>query len=236
MQKIFSASLNFDPKIIESSDLIVFNEKYKKNLEELKIVIRESQDEKPLKLFFKRITQRGYELKEKELFVKKIMNNGFFYLLKGNPPLDENEKLPFARWDNVLGEVPVLPQNKDLSIFTTSCNFKSIKQFFEQQVCIPLRNFEGIDCTIHLQFTYTKGSTFYGHRFESIGHFKKANWSNVEYFHIHTFATQNEHGKYDYVDLNPRNEVDRYIAPDRILTGIRLENGLIKINPHDDEE
>jgi hypothetical protein len=221
------------PEGIQPSNLITLNEDYQEKLRDFKQYISTRVNSRHIAYFStQRITQHGPTIVDKKMFVTLIQPNGFYATQNYK---DETDTPVFFRYDNVLGEIPCLQIDKNTNFFEISNDFPEIsKQLLELYEDLKHHNTGGIE----LEYQYAPRTTFEGKKFSILGNLIQVNKSNIEYQHVRTWGGEliqlNKTDKtYSLVDLVPHREIDRFIAPDRILREIRLHDVCFQINTGD---
>ncbi len=223
------------PEGIHPSTLITLNDEYFQKLPAFKTHVASCLGkEYPIFFATQRINQHGPIITDKKMFVTSLQPNGFYCTEKYRTEVEEEPV--FYRYDNVLGEIPILRIHKDENFFDISNTFSSVSlQFKEVYENLNLHNTGGVE----LKYEYAPESIFAGKEFSILGNLIKVNRSNIEYHHLKTWGGERivsgVNKPYSYVDLTPRLEIDRFIAPDRILSEIILREELFVINPYDED-
>lgn len=181
-----------------------------------------------------RMSQHGHIISDKKIFITSISTNGFYGTEQKNN--DTEEEPIFFRYDNVLGEIPVFRIDKEKNFFDVSSHFPQVNtEFIQLYEALKMYDQGGVE----LKYHYAVDSRFFGKEFSILGNLIKINRSNIEYQHLRTWGgDRNNHGTdrpYEYIDITPHHEIDRFIAPDRILTEVILHDSLFSINPYDEE-
>jgi len=143
------------------------------------------------------------------------------------------------RLDNVLGVVPLLPGYEDMDPFTISSG-QHLKEYFEcmENMRALMQKCIGTEHAATLWYRYShKKPIFREGKYRVECEILEVNKSNVKYKHVRTFVHLPGSTIYDYVDLVPRVDFDRYVAPDRYLVGFSVAFGESHPNRlHDDHD
>lgn len=209
-------------KSIEPENLVSFTQKY---LDSIPKLIRnlEKNTGKNIELLFVRMKPDG-SIQERKMTgsIKEVTRNNFIFLT--NQDLDgsfyEETRELFVRTDNVLGLVPLSPDNKINPFNELPLEAKDYLCWLEK-VKKLMRSYIGRKHKITFYWKYSKKKlNFRKGNYQIDGKIIKVNKSNVKYWHYRTISfIQNEKEK-DYINLIPHEEVDRFIALDRILIKI----------------
>jgi hypothetical protein len=208
-------------------EIICLNKNYQEDLVEFKHYIDTARKD-PVVFSTQRMNHHGVIVTPYcGCYIVKLEQNGFSFKYD---PRDEDEEPKFMRFDNVLGEIPCFGKDAGRNYFKITDEFFSFKkqyqEFFEKQLFT-----QGLG--IELYYTYCPGSQFYEKEYKVRGNIHTINKSNIEYQHCLTWGAIRT--SVSYVDMVPRTEIDRFIAPDRILSKVILHDSPFTFNPYDEE-
>ena len=144
------------------------------------------------------------------------------------------------RFDSVLGIVPLHPQQPRMD--PLAVDTRKLKHFFTaltemkdiMKECLNTTE----DYAITLFYRYTKANPDFreGNYKVDCSEIIEVNRSNLKYKHLRTTVQLPGKTNYHYVDLHERDEIDRFIAPDRYLWKLTVIFGVKhEFNFHDDD-
>jgi hypothetical protein len=224
---------------IEPEDLITFNEEYTQIIPKLFTFLRDNLW-KIVEVPAVRIAGDGSI--QRKVITGRVMtvNENSFNIVTNQDFSGGIYEVPrklHVRLDNVLGIVPLMPGCEDMDPFTVSSD-ENLKEYFNtleemrmlMQRCLEMKH------AATLWYCYSqKKEVFREGKYRVECEILEVNKSNIKYKHIRTFAQLPGSKKYDYVDLVPREDFDRFIAPDRYLVGFSVLFGESHPNRlHDD--
>ncbi|MES2931011.1 MAG: hypothetical protein V4665_04500 [Patescibacteria group bacterium] len=221
---------------VEPEGLLSFNEPYLNHVEILKQYLQAHKGQL-VPLLLKRIDHNGL-LMEKIVTgrVGKIQKNHFMFSTTADISSTYEEPYDLlVRFDNPLGNIPMLPSARHIKFLRISDPFKTyVKALADMRKLLS----EPVG-TLHaatLYYHYTKEKpTFRNGNYRIKCNIIEVNKSNVMYEHLHTFAHVDSLQRYS--DLGRRIDVDRFIAPDRYLKEVSVTFGQRhEINFHDDTD
>jgi hypothetical protein len=222
------------PLVIE--DVITFNSNHKKNTKEFVDSFSKLVGN-PIELVTKRITNFGYHLRRyPNHTLIGITETGL--RLKDKTVLnssEEDDPTIFLNFNNLLGEIPILPKYTHSELWDVGESFLKLKKQYDDFYHITqLKNFNSVG--IQLEYQYISSDSFSKFPYLIKGNLKKINLSNVEIFHLLTWGGElKNHTSFSYVDMVPRNDVVRFLGPDRALKKIKIFDHRLVVNPYDEE-
>ncbi len=226
-------------KYVEPESLHSFNEDYKKIFPALAQFINQSQG-KIVSIPVGRIQNDGsFKTKILNGQVCEVGENNFFFKTKEDlsSVYDHPAKI-LIRLDNALGMIPLHPDYPDMNPLTV--NIREFRSYFK--ALTGMRNLLagciGTEHALTLYYRYSKkNSNFRKGGYRSEGEVLEVNKSNIVYNHMRTFTHIPGQLVYDYVDMRPRIETDRFVAPDRYLSRVVVILGTKhEINVHADND
>ncbi len=222
MKKILEISLLGD---VIPKNIICLNKQYDKDLEEFKQYLR-SVGKDVIVFSTQRMNQHGVSVTPYKGYVIKVEVNGFSFKYD---LLNEDEQPKFMRFDNVLSEIPVFMKNASKNYFKITDQFFDLKKQYQEF----WQKHSLLTGGLQLIYTYAPGSIFFEKEYIVKGNLLAVNQSNIEYEHCLTWGAPGTPSQ--YVDMVPRKEIDRFIAPDRILRSVILYDSPVVINQYDEE-
>ncbi|MFA5095480.1 MAG: hypothetical protein WC447_02370 [Candidatus Paceibacterota bacterium] len=222
----------------EPEELIRLNNEYKRHVPELLAFVKKNEGNF-VKLLFTRMNPNGSIIRN---IVKgiplEVQNTSFSFFT--SETLDKSvfyvdpQKI-FVRTDNVLGFIPSLPKTEIYPFENNSEKTLDFLKFLRKTKKLLLSCVGTVHAaTIHWWYN-KKHKLFREGDYRVEGFIRKVNKSNFEYDHFRTIAYINKEDW--YVDVIPRYEIDRFIAPDRVPRKIVVAFGVHHhINPCDDDE
>lgn len=212
------------PYAIEPADLLTFSQKYLDHQSSLRkhLLQRLGSD---TTLLFSRVDSSGGSEKrtvfgkvidvQKDAFVFKLFRDGSVEYEYGN--------VMHIRFQNVLGNVPLLQSGTSINPYKINHSAVFGEYFtFVGRARALLRKACGGQHAAILYYQYDEANEkFRNGNYRVECEILKVNTSNVEYKHIRTFVDD-----HSYVDMIPRTEHDRFIAPDRFLKKATVHFGL----------
>lgn len=228
-----------DVETTEPEELISFSEEYLRNIPSFMREIEKKVGEN-MTINFARIQQNG-DVAKKIMTgkIKEVIDENFIFHTNQSPSdgsVYENGIDILIRTDNVLGLIP-LPQNLNPfeGLSTKAKNYLhwlgNTKQFMWKYL------YEKHSAYFHWKYSKHKNNFRLG-KYQTEGKILEVNYSNIKYYHLRTisFVPESVEGGSCYIDIVPRKENDRFIAPDRYLWRVEILLGIeSKINPHDEE-
>jgi hypothetical protein len=224
---------------IEPEDLISLSADYRKHSPEVKEFAKKNIG-KTKEMHFARINLDG-SLTERTIFgtILQVEENYFHWSSNENFDGTKNEKPvnSIMRFENVLGIIPILPSAKGIILYEDDSSEKTRGYFLwlnEARKLMQCYTDTTHAATLHFRYNKEK-ELFRNGNYKIECSLVTVNHSNVAYNHNRTFAFKNRNER--YVDLIPRsNEIDRFIAPDRYLSGVTIvPNRQHQFNYADDE-
>lgn len=211
---------------IEPEDLIAFNEEYRSTTPKLLKFLRDHLW-KIVEIPSVRMIGDG-SIQRKVITGRVLTVNGNSFTIVTKQDFSggiyEIPKKLHVRLDNVLGIVPLLPGCEDMDPFTVSSD-ENLKEYFNilgEMKMLMQRCLETKHAATLWYFYSQKKEVFREGKYRVECEIIEVNKSNVKYKHVRTFAHLPGSKTYDYVDLVPREDFDRFIAPDRYLVGVSV--------------
>jgi hypothetical protein len=222
---------------VEPMQLISFNKKYLDHVTILKNYLYRNQG-RQVQILLVRINQNGLT-SEKIITgnVGQIMNNQFNFTTSEDfsGVYDYPQDRTF-RFDNVLGNVPLLPTESKIKPFKIGsselfssyfCSLLKMRKLLKE--CVNITH----AATLYYRYCKEKPS-FRNGNYKVECEILKVNQSNVQFQHFRTFSYVNSDNS--YVNIVPYVDFDRFIAPDRYLQKVNVNFGIKhSINLCDDE-
>lgn len=218
---------------IKVPELIAFSEEYTKMTISLFEYLRKNEG-KNVTLSFTRVEETGilHKINSYTGLVKDIKPNAFTFLtnyyistFSQSDDLVENQ----IRIDNILGIIPVLPENQNIRIFTKGHNELANQYFrFLVQVKNQLKNLT-LNENHYVKLDYGK--------FIIEGLILEVNNSNllIQQKRMYNPEIDKKTGKYKFVDLIPQTKNVLFIERDVALKNIEIYPYDLHINPHDED-
>ncbi len=164
-----------------------------------------------------------------------------YFFLKTKKDLSNTYDEPVTiliRLDNTLGMIPLHSSQPDMN--PLSVNVKEFRSYFKALTEMRKLLLECINTehALTLHYRYSKTNMAFrkgGYKVE--GEVMEVNKSNIVYKHLRTLVLLPGEDKYHYVNLLEKEEIDRFVAPDRYLQAVNINFGAKhKINFHHDDE
>lgn len=214
-------------KEVEPEDFIKFSDDYFQHVIFLKNFLKENLGKK-VKIPVARTNGMGV-LTRKMIsgVVEEVENNNF--TISTNQDFYHTYENPIQlliRFDNVLGIIPLSPEYPTIEpLAVDTLKFKDYFASLSDMKNLMKRCInEAHAVTLFYRYSRTKTE------FREGGYYVdceliEVNRSNLKYNHLRTTVPGIGGGPHHYVDLLKREEIDRYIAPDRYLQKVKVSFG-----------
>jgi hypothetical protein len=227
-----------DFQSVEPEDLISLSPDYKKHIEVLKNYVYENEGQY-VEIVIKRINSKS-SISRKKINGRIKAINGNSFTLMADQDMDnvyDHEKELVLRWDNPLGNIPMLPSAAHLiPVGTNSSELLTLYFAKLAEMMALLKKCIGVQHAVTLHYHYhKKNDLFRKGKYRIECEILEVNKSNIKIKHIRSFTHIPGEKSYGYVVCIPHIDFDRYAAPDRYLQKVIVHFGTShQVNINDD--
>lgn len=221
--------------VVEPENLYGFHHEYLDQLPALKAFIKMNVGRTMIDVCIKRLQNDG--VTKKKFFhglIEDYSEIGFHFMTNETwGGFYEQPQKIFFRYDNVLGDVPVLFPDTKIYYFPNEAKIAEYMKWLEE-IRIELSKITETSHYVKLYYKYSVDKKLFRNgNFHVIGKIQKVNKSNLEYFHHKTMAFLSKEKA--QISLEPCFKIDKFISPDHFLFKVEVCPIDYKINIHDIE-
>jgi len=227
-----------DYHLVEPENLISLSDAYTEKVPEIREFLQNNL-QKTVEILLCRINSNGSFNRKLISGIVKTVDDSRFTLLTAEDFHSKYDNLITltVRFENVLGDVPLLPHQSAIHPYEieSSKQFSDYFQIFIPKMMTLMKSCIGTTHAATVYYHYSKTQPLHRN-----GNYKvecsilEVNRSNFKYDHARTISFIDK--EHSYVNIVPNRDVDRYIAPDRFIKKVTVHFGdTHHINPHDDE-